>query len=104
MYVSTALYVLGIVLELLHPHFVPITPDYIQQYYHWSVVLHGLATWDPVAIMLVATALLILTPVVRVMVSIYVFATTGDRQYAVVTSIVFAVVAATVILGLLGLR
>jgi uncharacterized membrane protein len=104
MYVSTTLYIVGIVLELLRPTFVPLTPDYIKQYYHWTAVVHGLARLDPMAIMLVATALLILTPVVRVLVSIYAFATEGDRKFVAVTSIVFAIIVATAILGLLGLR
>jgi uncharacterized membrane protein len=54
--------------------------------------------------MLLATALLILTPVARVVVSIAAFLTDRDYKYVVVTSIVLLVMGVTVVLGLFGLQ
>jgi uncharacterized membrane protein len=54
--------------------------------------------------MLVATVLLILTPVARVVVSIAAFAADRDYKFVVITSIVMFVMLLTVILGLLGLQ
>lgn len=104
MLASTALFVLGIVRALMHPQFVPLTPEWIKQHYNLSVVLHGILALDPVAIMLVATVLLILTPIVRVIVSIYAFAVDGDRKYVAITSAVLLVMVVTVVLGLFGLK
>ncbi len=104
MLVSTALFIFGIVRALLHPEFVPLTPEWIKQQYHWSVIVQGLKSLDPTVIMLIATVLLILTPVARVLISIYAFAVDGDRKYVAVTSIVFLVMALTVVLGLFGLK
>lgn len=104
MFVSTGLFVIGIVSALLHPHFVSLTPQWIKQHYRFGVLLHGLRTGDPTSIMLIATAILILTPVARVIVSIYAFAVDADRKYVAITSAVLIVMAITVVLGLLGLK
>lgn len=104
MYISTALFAIAIIRALIRPEFIPLSPEWVRGYYHWGVLRHGLATFDPVALMLVATAVLILTPVARVLVSIYAFAVDHDGKYVVVTGIVFAIMILTVILGLLGLR
>ncbi len=104
MFVSTGLFVIGIVTALLRPHFVPLTPQWIKLHYHLGVLFHGVRTGDPTSIMLIATAILILTPVARVIVSIYAFAVDGDRKYVAITSAVLVVMAVTVVLGLLGLK
>ncbi|MFB3916999.1 MAG: DUF1634 domain-containing protein [Terriglobales bacterium] len=104
MLASTALFVLGIVVALVRARYVPLTPEWIKQHYNWTGVAHGIASLDPVVIMLIATALLILTPIARVIVSIYAFAVDGDRRYVVVTSVVLLVMILTVVLGLFGLR
>lgn len=103
MFVSTALFAIGIVRLLMHPQFVPLTPEWVKQHYTCSTVVHGLATFDPVVLMEVATALLILTPVTRVLVSIYAFLKDRDYKFVVVTSVVFIVIVLAVVLGLLGL-
>jgi uncharacterized membrane protein len=54
--------------------------------------------------MMVATILLILTPVVRVLVSIWAFMVDHDYKYVGITSIVFLIMVVTVIAGLLGLH
>ncbi len=73
MSISTVLFVVGIVLALLHPHYVPLTTMWIQEHYRWALVISGLKDLSPTTIMMGATVLLILTPVVRVVVSIYAF-------------------------------
>ncbi len=104
MVISTTLFVIAIVRALLRPEFVPLTPDWIRQHYHWSAIVQGIVSLDPTVIMLIATVLLILTPLARVVVSIYAFAVDRDRKFVAVTSIVLLVMALTVLLGSLGLK
>lgn len=104
MVVSTALFVIGVVRALMHPEFVPLTPEWIKQHYHWSAIADGIRSFDPTVIMLIATVLLILTPIARVAVSIYAFAVDRDWKFVEVTLVVFMVILLTVILGLFGLR
>ncbi len=104
MVLSTALFAVGVVLALLHPAYVPLSSDWVRQQYHWKTFIHGLSTADPGAFMLLATILLILTPVSRVLVSIYVFYVDRDRRYVIVTGIVFLVMVLTVILSRFGLK
>jgi uncharacterized membrane protein len=104
MIVSTLLFAVGVILALLHPAYVPLSAAWVRQQYHWQTFLHGLATANPGTLMMLATILLILTPVSRVLVSIYVFYVDHDRKYVVVTSIVFLVMVLTAILSRLGLQ
>ncbi|MDE2490548.1 MAG: DUF1634 domain-containing protein [Elusimicrobia bacterium] len=104
MFISTALFAVGLVLALLHPVFVPLDPAWISSHYHWRLVADGLRRGDPAAYMLSATFLLILTPVLRVLVSIYAFLVDRDYKYAAITSIVFGVILLTVVLSRFGLR
>ncbi len=104
MFTSTALFAVGIVRALLQPRFVPLTPEWVRQHYHFSVVLHGLATLDPTTIMMIATVVLILTPVARVIVSIIAFAVDHDAKYVVITCFVLFIMALTVVLGIMGLQ
>ncbi|MGH9356286.1 MAG: DUF1634 domain-containing protein [Terriglobia bacterium] len=104
MIVSNILFALGLALALIHPHFVPLTRDYVLSSYHWQAIWRGLLSFRPVTIMMVATVLLILTPVSRVLISIYAFHAGGDHKYVVVTSVVALVIALTVLLGSFGLR
>ncbi|HEX5481060.1 MAG TPA: DUF1634 domain-containing protein [Terriglobia bacterium] len=104
MIVSTALFALGVVLALIHPRYVPLTRDYILRNYNWSAAVHGLLTFRPGALMMVATLLLILTPVARVLISVYAFHAGRDHKYVMVTGAVFIVIILTVVLGSLGLQ
>jgi uncharacterized membrane protein len=104
MVVSTLLFAAGVILALLHPTSVPLSASWIRQQYQWKAFLHGLATGNPGMLMMLATILLILTPVTRVVVSIYVFYVDHDFKYVVVTSIVFLVMVLTAILSHLGLK
>jgi uncharacterized membrane protein len=104
MIVSSALFALGVTRALLHPQNFPLTTQWVRQQYRVSTVFHGLARADPMALMMVATVLLILTPVVRVLVSIYAFWVDEDYKYVVVTGIVFLVMVLTVVLAHFGLQ
>jgi uncharacterized membrane protein len=104
MVASTLLFAAGVILALLHPTYVPLTADWVRQQYHWSAFIHGLATGNPGTLMMLATILLILTPVTRVLVSVYVFYIDHDYKYVLVTGIVFLVMVLTVILSRLGLK
>lgn len=104
MILSTGLFVVGIARALMRPEFVPLTPEWIKQHYHWAAIVGGLKAFDPTVIMLIATVLLIMTPIVRVAVSIYAFAVDRDSKFVAVTLLVFAVIVLTVVLGLFGLR
>jgi uncharacterized membrane protein len=103
MILSTVLFVIAIMRALLRPEFVPLTPEWIKQHYHWAVIINGIRSFDPTVVMLIATALLILTPVARVVVSVYAFAVDRDHKFVVVTLIVLLVILLTVVLGLFGL-
>lgn len=104
MIVSTGLFVAALVRALIYPKPVPLTPEWIKSQYHWAVVIHGLKFFDPTTFMMIATVLLILTPVARVLISIYLFLVDRDWKYVVVTGIVFLVMVLTVILSHFGLK
>lgn len=104
MIASSILFAVGLIRAMqLHTNF-PLTEKWITDHYHWSTVMHGIATADPTVLMMIACVLLILTPVVRVIVSIFAFAQEGDRKYVLVTSIVLAVIVLSVVLGKEGLH
>lgn len=104
MIVSTTLFVVGMVLAMLHPQQVPLSSRWVRSHYHVHVVVHGLLTGNPTAYLLVATVLLILTPITRVIVSIYAFWVDHDLKFVAVTSVVLLIMVLTVILGELGLK
>ena len=104
MIVSTLLFAVGIVGALLHPQYIPLKSSWIRQHYDWAVVLRGIRTFNPTIILMVATIILILTPIMRVLISIYAFFVDRDLKYVVVTSTVLLVIILTIILGAFGLQ
>ncbi|MGH9438511.1 MAG: DUF1634 domain-containing protein [Terriglobia bacterium] len=104
MVISNVLFIAGLALALAHPHFVPLSRDYVRSSYHWQAIKEGLASFRPVTLMMLATLLLILTPVSRVLISVYAFYMGKDRKYVIVTGTVALVIALTVLLGALGLH
>ena len=104
MFVSSALFAVGLARALLHPEAYPLTPEWVRSHYHWSAIWQGLKQFDAFTLMMVATALLILTPVLRVAISIWAFWVDRDYKYVVVTSIVLAVIALSVVLSHFGLK
>jgi len=104
MIVSNVLFVIGIILALLHPQYFPLSSSWVREQYHASLIFDGLIHGRPTSYFLLGTLLLILTPVARVIVSIYAFWIDGDRKYVAVTLTVFIIMVLTVILGLLGVH
>lgn len=101
MVVSTVLFALGVLRALQHPITIslgaPLAPT-------WGETLRGLAALDPTSLMLVATLVLILTPVARVALALVAFWRDHDLKFVAVTGAVLAVIVLTVVLGRLGLR
>lgn len=60
----------------------------------------GLWRLDPISVLALATALLILTPISRVVVSLVAFAIDRDRTFVVITGLVLVAIGVTVALGL----
>lgn len=104
MFATNVLFVIGLVLALIHPQYFPLSASWVRSQYTPSVVLHGLLHGEPNSFLMLGTLLLILTPVARVIVSIYAFWVDHDRKYVIVTSTVLVIIVITVVLGLLGLR
>lgn len=104
MVVSNVLFITGIVLALLHRQYFPLSAEWVREQYHAGLLLDGMIHGQPTAYLLLGTLLLILTPVARVIVSIYAFWIDHDRKYVAVTLSVFIIMILTVILGLLGVR
>lgn len=104
MFISSSLFAAGVIRALLlHANF-PLTPEWAREHARFMMVIHGLGKLDPTALMVMATVILILTPVVRVIVSVYAFWVDHDRRYVLVTSIVLGIMVLTFVLSRLGLR
>ncbi len=103
MVLSTALFAAGIIRALMNPAYYPLSTRWVRSHYHWSVFWHGLVTGDAVALMMAGTVLLILTPVTRVIVSIWAFFVDRDHRFVAVTTIVLLVMIMTVVAARLGL-
>ena len=104
MVVSTILFVVGLIRGMMLHTYFPLTEEWVKQHYHWEAVKEGVATLDPSTLMMLATVILILTPVARVVVSIYAFAVDRDRKYVLVTSTVLAIMVLTFVLSRFGLQ
>lgn len=104
MIASTVLFVVGLVRGMMLHTYFPLTAEWIKGHYHWEPIKTGLLSLDPTTLMMLATVFLILTPVARVIVSIYAFAIDHDRKYVFVTSIVLAVMVLTFVLSHFGLQ
>ena len=104
MMVSTALFVAGIVMALLHPQTIPLSSSWIRQHYDWAVLLREIRTLNPTILMMAATVILIATPIIRVLISIYAFFVDRDKKYVMVTSAILLVIILTIVLGKLGLK
>jgi uncharacterized membrane protein len=104
MLISSALFAIGLARALLHPETYPLAPELVQFHYRWTAIWRGLKELDAFTLMLVATALLILTPVLRVVISSWAFWVDRDYKYVVVTSIVLGVIALSVVLTHLGVK
>ncbi|MGA8108402.1 MAG: DUF1634 domain-containing protein [Acidobacteriaceae bacterium] len=87
---------IGGVLYLVHAHSAP-RPDYIHfrgepaAYTTLSGVLHGVAAFDPRAIIMLGLLVLIATPIARVGMCIVGFFFENDRLYVLVSTIVLLI-------------
>ena len=104
MVISSALFAIGLALALIHPRNYPLGANWVRSHYHLSIIWQGLKSFDPFTLMLVATALLILTPVLRVVISIWAFWVDHDWKFVVVTSTVLVVIALSVVLSRFGVK
>lgn len=104
MVVSTLLFIFGLLRAMATHTYFPLNEGWVKQHYHWGVFVQGLKALDPTTLLMLATILLILTPVARVVVSIYAFWVDGDRKYVMVTSIVLLIMVATYVASRLGLQ
>ncbi|WP_461213771.1 DUF1634 domain-containing protein [Lacticaseibacillus sp. GG6-2] len=66
-----------------------------------STILQGVVHLRPYAVMMLGIFLLILTPVLRVVVSIYAFIKEKDRLYAGITTIVLIILLVAMVIGYL---
>jgi uncharacterized membrane protein len=65
-------------------------------------ILSGLSALRPYAVMMTGILLLILTPVLRVAASVFVFFLEKDRLYIVITSLVLVILIVSLIIGITG--
>jgi uncharacterized membrane protein len=65
-------------------------------------ILRGTVQLKPYAVLMTGIFLLILTPVLRVVVSIYAFIKEKDRLYAIITTVVLVILAFAMVLGYFG--
>ncbi|WP_127848650.1 DUF1634 domain-containing protein [Lacticaseibacillus hulanensis] len=65
-------------------------------------IVSGTVALKPYAVLMTGIFLLILTPVLRVVVSIYAFVKEHDRLYAIITSVVLVILVAAMIIGYFG--
>ena len=70
---------------------------------HFGAIFHGLIQFKPFAIIMLGIFCLILTPVLRVVVSIYAFAKENDRLYVAITSTVLIILVVAMFLGYLDI-
>ncbi len=68
----------------------------------FSAIFQGTAALRPFAITMLGLFLLILTPVLRVVVSIYAFAKENDKLYVWITTLVLLILVIAMFIGYLG--
>lgn len=103
MYTSTALFAIGVLLALRDPKSFSIAASGARIAYHWGALRGGLLKADPVAVTELATVILILTPVARVLVSLVAFASERNWKYVAITAIVALAIGLSWLLGSAGL-
>ncbi len=97
MYTTIGLYLIGLILLFARGDTIPLISG---QYFH---SIHGfvssLVSLHPRAFLYLGTVSLILTPVSRVLISIFAFWREKDSRFVIVTAIVFLVIVASIIVG-----
>jgi uncharacterized membrane protein len=100
MILSTATYVVGIILFLLQNQ--NTLQAAVVHYQSVAEFISALLTLRSAAVLTLATVFLIATPITRVLVSIFVFASNHNPKYVVVTTIVLLILLASILLGYFG--
>jgi len=100
MILSSATYILGIVLFVLQNQN-PLQTG-ISSYQTVAQFSTALFSFQSGAVLTLATIFLIATPITRVLVSIFVFAFNRNAKYVAVTTIVFLILMASILLGYFG--
>lgn len=94
---SAAIILLGVVLFYLQ---MAITGHAILTYPHSVIeVAQGLAHGEPLAVVALGLLILLLTPILRVAISIIIFALERDWLYTVITLVVLAILLVSLLLG-----
>ncbi len=100
MILSTILYVLGLVLFFVqNPTTVEAT---VLHYSSAGQFIQQLLAFRSSAVLMLATMVLLATPITRVFVSMWVFAVNRDRKFVLVTASVFMILLVSIALGYLG--
>lgn len=97
MYTTIGFYLIGLALLFVKGDAIPETSN---QYFHsLGRFVSSLLSFSPRAFLYLGTISLILTPVSRVLISVFAFWIEKDKKFVVVTTIVFLVIAASVVVG-----
>ncbi|GBG97492.1 DUF1634 domain-containing protein [Lactococcus termiticola] len=96
---STAVMVIGLVMFVVTGHSGYNGASYP---HNFQAIVMGLAGFKPFAWLMAGLFLLILTPVLRVLASIFAFAKERDRMYVVITLIVLLILIVAILLGHAG--
>jgi len=99
MYATVGFYLIGLI--LLFTEGGPI-PEISRQYFHsFDSFLSGILSLNPRPFLYLGTISLILTPVSRVLISIFAFWKEKDKKFVYVTMVVFIVIFASVVVGMI---
>ena len=98
MYVTVGFYLIGLILLFTKGDGVP---EISKQYFHsFGSFLSGTLSLDPQPFLYLGTVSLILTPISRVLISIIAFWKEKDAKFVFVTMVVFIVILASVVVGM----
>ncbi len=99
MYATIGFYLLGLILLFTKGDSVP---EISKQYFHsFDSFVSGFLMLSPRPFLYLGTITLVLTPVSRVLISIFAFWKERDVKFVLVTAVVFVVILASVIAGML---
>jgi len=98
MYATIGFYLLGLILLFAKGDGVP---EISKQYFHsFRSFVSGFLSMNPRPFLYLGTISLILTPITRVLISIFAFWKEKDKKFVMVTMIVFMVIFASVVVGM----
>lgn len=98
MYATIGFYLIGLILLFIKRQDIP---EISKQYFHsFDSFVSGFLSLDPKPFLFLGTICLILTPISRVLISIFAFWKEKDKEFVVVTMIVAIVILASVVVGM----